>query len=115
MMSIGCYNTSMEETTKKYYPLGEKTLFMLIFRKSIVCVLLLPALVIGVLALQYVPDAYLDVAMYVLYGYTAILFFILCCTFFAGWLGYVRYGISLDNVYMRVCKRFWNCKNSFNY
>ncbi len=87
---------------KTYSPLGEKTLFMLILKKSAVCILLLPALVVGIIALQYVPEMYFDTAVYVLYGYAAIVFLIICATFFIGWLQYLRYGIVLDSEDVKI-------------
>ena len=92
----------MEQTEKTYYPLGEKTLFMLIFKKSLICILLLPGIVVGSISLQYVSDAYFEVAVYLLCGYTLIAFLVFCLTFFIGWLEYIRYGIALDNEDLKI-------------
>ncbi len=94
----------MEENIQKYRPLGNKTLFMLIFKKSPIMVLLVPILFFGLFFLNYVPLNYINIAAVIIIAYLMLLLIILGIIFFIGWLQYFRYAIFLGDKDLKIVR-----------
>lgn len=92
----------MDSAPKKYYPLGAKTLWMLIFKKSIAVALLVPAWIFGFLLIEYVPLAYVNLWSNAMMAYSAVVIFAAILTLFIGWLQYVRYAIFVDEKSLKL-------------
>ena len=90
------------ENIKKYYPLGSKTLFMFVLKKSSALILLLPIFFVGIFFLSYVPHNYIDIAINILFGYVVFLIIIFAAVFFLAWLQYFRYQIFVDDKDLKV-------------
>jgi|SRR3989338_4395000 len=84
------------QNIKTYYPLGRKTLFMIIFKKSLVLVLMIFFLFFGVFAFEFIPPAYYDVAINMMFGYFVLIIISFISVFLLGWLEYFRYKILID-------------------
>lgn len=91
---------------KTYYPLGQKTLFMLTFRKSGIFFASFFILCAGVVALGYVPAQYIDIAINVVLLYAAFVLLILLVVCFTGWLQYFRYGIAISDKDLKIKRGF---------
>ncbi len=92
----------MEQNIQRYYPLGKKTLIMLVIRRSFFVIILLIILIIGLFYLPYVSVEYIDVALYLFLGYFVILIFLSVLSFFLGWLEYSRYEIVLGQKNLKL-------------
>lgn len=93
-----------ENNVITYYPLGQKTLFMLILRKSGVLLLTFFGLFVGLFLLSYIPPDYFNIAIIVIFIYVAFLFVILLGTFFLGWLEYFRYKVTIGGKDLKIKK-----------
>ncbi|OGZ67964.1 MAG: hypothetical protein A3D44_01610 [Candidatus Staskawiczbacteria bacterium RIFCSPHIGHO2_02_FULL_42_22] len=98
----------MEENIHTYHPLGQKTLFMLILRKSGVFFVLVPMLFAGLVSLNYIPVTYVAVTANVLLLFLAFLLFALVLVFAIGWLEYIHYGIFIAQKNLKIKKGLWN-------
>jgi uncharacterized membrane protein YdbT with pleckstrin-like domain len=94
----------MEETTKKYYPLGQRTLWVLIFRKSAMLFFLAVLFIIGVVVLAYTPALYLHAAVNIMLVYIIFLVVVAAGTFFIGWLQYFRYAVFIDDKDLKIAR-----------
>ncbi|MBM3206303.1 MAG: hypothetical protein FJZ43_01645 [Candidatus Staskawiczbacteria bacterium] len=92
----------MEENIKRYYPLGKKTLAMLVLRRSFFVIFMLIFLFVGLFYLQYVSSEYTNLALYLFFGYFVILLFFSLISFFLGWLEYTRYEIVLGDKNLKM-------------
>lgn len=77
---------------------------MLIFKRAVVLVLLLPFLFFGLFMLDRVPLDYLDVAVNILFAYVAFLVVAFIVTILVGWLEYYRYSISISEKNLNVAR-----------
>ncbi len=96
----------MEENVITYYPLGQKTLFMLVFTRSVLLIMMIFLLIPMVILYNYVPYNYNEIAINVMFGYIAILLLVVILTLIAGWLRYIHYGIFIDQKHLKVKKGF---------
>ena len=87
-----------------YYPLGGKTLFMLILKSSMPFFFLFSGLIAGLFFLNYIPASYIDIVMYGFLVYIVLMILVLMAVIFVGWLEYFRYGISLGQKDLRIKK-----------
>jgi len=94
----------MEEATQTYKPLGQKTLFMLIFKKSYALIFLLALLIFFLVGLNYVPQDYINIAISAVFGYVTLILVVALAVFFIGWLQYMRYGIFVNEKDLRVSR-----------
>ena len=92
----------MEEDIKRYYPLGNKTLTMLIMRRCFFVFFMAVILVIGLFYLQFIAVEYIETALYIFFGYLMILIFLSVGAFFLGWLEYSRYEITLGDKNLKM-------------
>lgn len=92
----------IEETIIKYQPLGRKTLFMLIFKKSVVLVMLFPLLPFGIYILNRVSAEYFNLAVNLFFGYFVFCLLVLFVIFATGYLQYFRYGIFIDDKSLKI-------------
>jgi uncharacterized membrane protein YdbT with pleckstrin-like domain len=100
----------MEEDTvpsgQQYYPLGNKTLFMLIFKKSGLLFLLFLVLIASIVFLNYIPYDYLHIAINAVFIFIGVFFLMVVLVFFAGWLEYIHYGIFIEEKNLKIKKGF---------
>jgi uncharacterized membrane protein YdbT with pleckstrin-like domain len=96
----------MDENSQKYYPLGQKTLFMFVFKKSLYFFSLFPFLLIGILALAYVPYNYLQLTLMIILWYIGFLLLVFILMFLIGWLQYFRYAIYVDDQDLKLQRGF---------
>jgi len=96
----------MEENVTTYYPLGQKTLFMLILTRSALLIMLLIVLIPLLVFYSYIPYTYNAIAINAMFGYIVLILAVLICTFIAGWLRYIHYGIFIDEKNLKVKKGF---------
>ncbi len=94
----------MEENVQTYYPLGQKTFFMLVFNKSFLSLFLLVLLIVILVLFSYVPSHYISIAMYGIFGYLGFFLVVLLLTFTVGWLEYIHYGIFIDEKNLKIKK-----------
>ena len=94
----------MEQHIKKYHPLGPKTLFMFIFIRSSILVLMVPLFIVGVFLLDYVPLEYEEIAIKIFSVYSIVLIFAVVFVFFFGWLQYFRYWIFIDDRDLKISR-----------
>lgn len=92
----------LETTIQRYYPLGNKTLLMLIIHRSAFVFVLLIVLIVGLFGLQYVPAEYIDLALYIFIGYLMMLVVFSLIGVFLGWLEYSRYEIVLGDKNLKM-------------
>ncbi len=94
----------LTESEKKYYPLGKKTFFMLVLKRSFIFFILLPILLFGLIALNYIPSYYIDIAVNIIFIYIAFLLLVFLVAFLISWLEYFRYSISIGNKDLKIKK-----------
>lgn len=94
----------MEENIKRYHPLGSKTLFMFIFKRSFVLFVMVPLLFLLMVTINYVPVQYLDIAVNALFGYIVFLILTSAGAFFLGWLQYYRYWIFIGDKDLKIAR-----------
>ncbi len=86
----------MADEIIKYAPLGGKTLFVLIWKRSAIILLPLILLIIIIAALPYLPAVYGGYAGLGIVAVVAILVIIALIVILVGWLQYARYKIFID-------------------
>ena len=94
----------MEEIKKTYKPLGPKTLFMMILKRSLIILVLFAGLIIYQSFLSYLPDTYSRIAINLFSEYIVLCIIIVVAVFFLGWLEYFRYGIFLDEKNIKISR-----------
>lgn len=87
----------METELKRFYPLGNRTLAMLILKRSFIVIFLFIVLLVFLFYFQYIPEKYINIALSVLIVYLIVLLIIFIVSFFLGWLEYWRYEIILGD------------------
>jgi len=92
----------MEETIQRYYPLGTRTLIVLILQRCFFIIILFIGLFVGLFFLQYVPTKYIIIALYVFLGYLMVLVLLTVFGVFLGWLEYSRYEITLTDKSLKM-------------
>jgi uncharacterized membrane protein YdbT with pleckstrin-like domain len=86
----------MDEVIKKYHPLGQRTLMVLVFRRSALFFILVAMLLVLVFVLDYVPAQYLAFAIDGVLALSMGCLVTLFIAMFLGWLQYWRYWIFID-------------------
>lgn len=94
----------MEENIKRYHPLGGKTLFILILKRSPIFFLLFLIFIIAFFGLGYVPNLYLDTAINVVMGILLLTLLVLALVMGIGWLEYYRYWIFIDDKDLKLAR-----------
>jgi uncharacterized membrane protein YdbT with pleckstrin-like domain len=94
----------MEENIQKYHPLGNKTLFMFIFKNSGIVFLLLLILLIGMALLDYMPSDFINIATNMLLTLSLLLLVVLVIVLLASWLQYIRYWIFIDDKGLKIAR-----------
>lgn len=97
-------NLKTSNGVKKYHPLGPKTLFMFILKRSAVLILLVPILLAGLFSLDYVPKEYFDIAVSALFGYLIFILMIFTVSFLLALLEYHRYWIFIDEKDLKIAR-----------
>lgn len=92
----------METTIQRYYPLGNRTLVMLIIKRCFFVFFLVIILFLGLFGLQYVSAEYVNVAIYVFIGYLMVSLLLSVGGIFLGWLEYWRYEIVLGDKNLKM-------------
>lgn len=92
------------ENIKKYHPLGQKTLFMMILRRSYIFLLLLPVLIVLLIALVYVPSNLITMVSNGIIVYLGALLLVFAIVLFLGWLEYIRYWIFVDDKDLKIAR-----------
>jgi uncharacterized membrane protein YdbT with pleckstrin-like domain len=92
----------MDESIKKYYPMGSKTLFMFIASKSLVVIVLLIILILAPFFINYIPVGYENVFANGVAIYAGFVVIFAAVTFFIGWLRYIRYAISIEEKDVKI-------------
>jgi len=95
---------AIEEHIKQYHPLGVKTLFMLILKRSAAFFIFLPVLFICLFFLDYVPVDYVNTAVNAILLYLGFLVLFFLAALFIGWLEYFRYWILIDEKSLKIKK-----------
>jgi len=90
------------EHIKRYHPLGGLTLFVLIIRRSLAFLLLVPFLFIVIPFINSVPREFRDTAINVVIGYVIFLVVMLGLSIFLGWLEYFRFWIFIDDRDLKI-------------
>lgn len=94
----------MEETKKTYKPLGLKTLFMMILKRSFIILVFFAGLIIYPSLLDYLPAKYFNIGVSLFSEYIVLFIIIIVSVFFLGWLEYFRYGIFLDEKNIKISR-----------
>ncbi len=94
----------MEEIVKQYKPVGLKTLFMMVLRRSFVVLVMLLLFGVATFYINYLPPRYLDIALQISSVYLMMMIIIAAGVLFLGWLEYTRYGILLDEKDMKILR-----------
>lgn len=100
------YPNLNQENVQTYYPLGSKTLFMFILRRSGFLFFFLIVMLIGLFFLPNVPADYSNLAANVMLLYVALLLVSLLVVILIGWLEYFRYGIVISEKNLIIRKGF---------
>lgn len=96
----------LENNVQLYYPLGQKTFFMLILNRSFLLGVLFVCLIALLISFSYVPYAYVNLATQIIFGYLLLFIIVAGLTFVAGWLEYIHYSIEIDEKVLKVKKGF---------
>lgn len=99
-------NHMLQNSIKKYSPVGSQTLWVFIFRRGAVLLLLAPLFIVGLFGLNYVPAEYINLAVNLTIGCFVVLLIILASAIFAGWLQYSRYWIFVGDKDLKMAKGF---------
>ncbi len=94
----------VQENIQRYHPLGNRTLFMLIFEKSGTFFAFLLLLIIGVVLLNFLPSQYVETAINLLLMMLALVLLLGLATFGIGWLQYYRYWIFVDDKDLKIAR-----------
>lgn len=93
-----------QQHIQKYHPLGNRTLFMLIFRRSAVLFLLLPLFLIGLIGIFYIPVEFINLASTLLFGFFFFIVLVGIFAFFIGLLEYFRFWIFVDDKDLKIAR-----------
>jgi uncharacterized membrane protein YdbT with pleckstrin-like domain len=94
----------MPENIKRYHPVGNRTLFMLIFKRSLVFFILIPVLFFVLFGLWYVPSEYVRYAADGVMIYFVGMLLLLAFLVGIGWLEYYRYWIFVDDKDLKIAR-----------
>lgn len=97
---------TVDQGVQQYYPLGPKTLFMLILRKSGIPFLFFIGIIVGVFFLDSVPENLFNTAVTALLVSLVVFIFLFIIAFFIGWLEYYRFSIAISNKDVRIKRGF---------
>ena len=92
----------MNENVKTYYPLGAKTLFMIILKRGGILIAFLLMLFVGLFFIDYIPGEYLDIAVTIIFAYVVVFVVIALIVLFFAWLEYSRYWIFIGEKSFKI-------------
>lgn len=95
-----------EENIHSYDRLGGKTLFMLVFNKSLLAFFLFVLLAVALVFFPRIPARYIPIVIKFIFLYLGFFLLVVAGTFGAGWLEYIHYSIIIDEKNLKIKKGF---------
>lgn len=101
----------MEEIIKKYKPVGPKTLFMMILKRSFILLVMLLVFGVATSYIDYLPSQYFNAAVQISSVYVVVMIMMAVAVLFLGWLEYFRYGILLDVKDLKISRGLFSVEH----